>query len=639
MSAESVYLNGEFLPLDEATGSGARPRLHLRRRRLRGDPGLLAHAVPPARAPRAPAAAAWTRSASPTRTRDARVARAHPGARRRARRATTRRVYIQVTRGVRRSATTRSRRAVEPDRVHDGEPAVHAVARAGREGRRRVTAQDFRWLRCDIKSISLLGNCLLRQMAADAGAVETILFRDGFLTEASASNVFVVKDGVIAVAAEEQPDPARHHLRRRASSSRASTACRCEIRDDRAKPRCAPPTSSGSPRRRRKCWRSSTLDGKPVGDGQARPGVRAACTSSTRSSRQTADARRQARPHRLRAPAAPGRRRACSTFPCDFPIKMMGTTRAGLRAGGGRRRHAPRAGLRRRPRSRCAPAAKASTCQPHLHRARALRASSSTRCTGAVRSPDGGRWCCDGDGRDRSARRDRAPSCAARARRVRADLARRCRRSPRRATRRHADELWLLEHPPVYTLGLAGRPRAPARAGRHPGRDASTAAARSPTTARARSWSTRWSTCARRGLKVRELVRAARAGGDRPARRDTASAERRAGAPGVYVGGAKIAALGLRVATRLQLPRRSRSTSTWTSRPSPRSIPAAIPALRVTQMPRPRHRRLRRRTRQPTRGPHRRPHGTPAHERAADKQKGARQDRAHPDQGRAAGAR
>ena len=42
-----------------------------------------------------------------------------------------------------------------------------------------------------------LGNCLLRQLAADAGAVETILFRDGKLTEASASNVFVVKNGVL----------------------------------------------------------------------------------------------------------------------------------------------------------------------------------------------------------------------------------------------------------------------------------------------------------------------------------------------------------------------------------------------------------------------------------------------------------
>jgi D-alanine transaminase len=60
-----------------------------------------------------------------------------------------------------------------------------------------VSAQDSRWLRCDIKSISLLGNVLARQISAEAGAAETILFRDGKLTEASASNVFIVKRGVI----------------------------------------------------------------------------------------------------------------------------------------------------------------------------------------------------------------------------------------------------------------------------------------------------------------------------------------------------------------------------------------------------------------------------------------------------------
>src|SRR2546430_736286 len=60
-----------------------------------------------------------------------------------------------------------------------------------------ITARDKRWLRCDIKSISLIGNVLLRQLSSEADAVETILFRDGRLTEASASNVFVVKRGVI----------------------------------------------------------------------------------------------------------------------------------------------------------------------------------------------------------------------------------------------------------------------------------------------------------------------------------------------------------------------------------------------------------------------------------------------------------
>jgi D-alanine transaminase len=60
-----------------------------------------------------------------------------------------------------------------------------------------VTARDFRWERGDIKSISLLGNVLARQMSADHGAAETIMFRNGFLTEASASNVWIAHEGAL----------------------------------------------------------------------------------------------------------------------------------------------------------------------------------------------------------------------------------------------------------------------------------------------------------------------------------------------------------------------------------------------------------------------------------------------------------
>jgi D-alanine transaminase len=76
-------------------------------------------------------------------------------------------------------------------------PLVNPPRELVERGAAAVTAIDDRWHRCDIKSISLIGNCLLRQVSADAGAVETILFRDGKLTEASASNVFVVRNGVI----------------------------------------------------------------------------------------------------------------------------------------------------------------------------------------------------------------------------------------------------------------------------------------------------------------------------------------------------------------------------------------------------------------------------------------------------------
>jgi D-alanine transaminase len=68
-----------------------------------------------------------------------------------------------------------------------------------------VTATDNRWLRCDIKAISLLPNVLLRQMAIDAGATETVLLRDGFMTEGAASNIFLVKNDVLLA-------PPKNHL-------------------------------------------------------------------------------------------------------------------------------------------------------------------------------------------------------------------------------------------------------------------------------------------------------------------------------------------------------------------------------------------------------------------------------------------
>jgi D-alanine transaminase len=105
-------------------------------------------------------------------------------------------VYFQVTRGVakRDHAFPKS---LEPTVFMMSNPLVSPPQAQVDKGGAAVSATDNRWLRCDIKSISLIGNCLLRQMSADAGAVETILFREGKLTEASASNVFIVKRGVI----------------------------------------------------------------------------------------------------------------------------------------------------------------------------------------------------------------------------------------------------------------------------------------------------------------------------------------------------------------------------------------------------------------------------------------------------------
>jgi len=105
-------------------------------------------------------------------------------------------VYFQVTRG----AAKRDHafpKGVEPTVFMMSNPLTNPPAAQIEKGAAAVSAQDNRWLRCDIKSISLIGNCLLRQLSAEAGAAETILYRNGRLTEASASNVFIVKRGVI----------------------------------------------------------------------------------------------------------------------------------------------------------------------------------------------------------------------------------------------------------------------------------------------------------------------------------------------------------------------------------------------------------------------------------------------------------
>ncbi len=105
-------------------------------------------------------------------------------------------VYIQITRGV------APRDHVMPEGIT---PTVFAMTSAMKppsaemrhHGVACVTARDFRWERADIKSISLLGNVLARQISADHGAEETILFRDGWLTEAAACNVWVVHEGAL----------------------------------------------------------------------------------------------------------------------------------------------------------------------------------------------------------------------------------------------------------------------------------------------------------------------------------------------------------------------------------------------------------------------------------------------------------
>ncbi|MFZ6725191.1 D-amino acid aminotransferase [Undibacterium sp. MH2W] len=106
-------------------------------------------------------------------------------------------VYIQVTRGVAKRAHAFPKEAT-PTVFIMTNPIVLPSATAREQGVACVSMEDKRWLRCEIKSISLLGNVLAAENAAEHGVTESIQFRDGYLTEASSSNVWIVKNGVMA---------------------------------------------------------------------------------------------------------------------------------------------------------------------------------------------------------------------------------------------------------------------------------------------------------------------------------------------------------------------------------------------------------------------------------------------------------
>jgi len=105
-------------------------------------------------------------------------------------------VYLQVTRGVAKRDHAFPH-GVAPTVFMMSNPLVLPSREQVERGVAVITAQDNRWLRCDLKTTSLVGNVLMRQLAVDNDAVETVMFRDGHLTEASASNVLIVRDGTI----------------------------------------------------------------------------------------------------------------------------------------------------------------------------------------------------------------------------------------------------------------------------------------------------------------------------------------------------------------------------------------------------------------------------------------------------------
>jgi D-alanine transaminase len=132
-----------------------------------------------------------------------------------------------------------------------------------------ITAADTRWSRCDIKSVALLANVLLRMRAASAGASEAILLRAGWLTEATSAAVHVV------IAGEIRTPPRGHALlpgttRGLVEELAARHGLACHDR----------PVSEGELRSADEIWLSAAtrgvlpvtqLDGLPVGSGRPGP--------------------------------------------------------------------------------------------------------------------------------------------------------------------------------------------------------------------------------------------------------------------------------------------------------------------------------------------------------------------------------
>ena len=177
-------------------------------------------------------------------------------------------VYFQVTRGVAKRDHAFPK-GVTPTVFMMSNPLVTPSPALVDSGVACISAEDYRWLNCDIKSVSLLGNCMLRQLSADVDAAETILFRDGRLTEASSSNVFIVRNGVVLTPPKDNLvlPGITYDVVLEIARAREFEVEVCDVTE--ADVRSAEEiwlTSSN-----KEVLAVTTLDGKPVGDGRPGP--------------------------------------------------------------------------------------------------------------------------------------------------------------------------------------------------------------------------------------------------------------------------------------------------------------------------------------------------------------------------------
>lgn len=108
------------------------------------------------------------------------------------------RIYLQVTRGVAPRLHRYPLSPVPPTYLMFADEMTLVDDATARRGFKGVTHSDFRWMRGDIKSTSLIAAVLSSEIAASADATETLFIRDGLATEGASSNLLVVKDGVLS---------------------------------------------------------------------------------------------------------------------------------------------------------------------------------------------------------------------------------------------------------------------------------------------------------------------------------------------------------------------------------------------------------------------------------------------------------
>ena len=106
-------------------------------------------------------------------------------------------IYIHISRGVDKKRNHIYTKDSEPTILIMGENYQPFDKKTIKSGKRAIIEEDYRWLKSNIKSTSLLANVLIKNKAFTNDAYEALLLRDDYLTEGSASNVFIVDNGVI----------------------------------------------------------------------------------------------------------------------------------------------------------------------------------------------------------------------------------------------------------------------------------------------------------------------------------------------------------------------------------------------------------------------------------------------------------